>query len=153
MKRLIVLGSGAAPGVPSLSMGWGNCKPTNPYNIRTRTDMYVDYDGVKLLIDTSPDLRWHLIQNDIRYLDGVLYTHSHADHLHGIDDLREITRIRLDECLMKAGYDKHRNGVFDFSKCQNADCKSLDFYATKKTTSYIVKNFDYLIAGKKHKNN
>lgn len=93
MKQLTILGSGAAPGVPSLGRGWGACDPQNPKNRRLRTSAYLEYDGVRLLIDTSPDLRLQLLANDIRYLDGVLYTHAHADHVHGIDDIREINRI------------------------------------------------------------
>ena len=74
MKQLTILGSGAAPGVPSLGRGWGACDPQNPKNRRLRTSAYLEYDGVRLLIDTSPDLRLQLLANDIRYLDGVLYT-------------------------------------------------------------------------------
>lgn len=121
-NKVIFLGSGAAPGVPSLCMGYGWCNPNNPKNNRRRTSTYVEYEGVKLLIDTSPDLRLQLIDNDIHTLDGVLYTHTHADHLHGIDDLREINRA---------------------TRC------SLNFYATKKTLSTIKKRFAYLISNPK----
>ncbi len=90
---IITLGAGAAPGVPSLSCGWGDCNPQNPKNRRSRTSTYYKLGTTEILVDTSPDLRLQLINNQIRRLDGVLYTHSHADHLHGIDDLREINRI------------------------------------------------------------
>ena len=93
MNRLIILGSGAAPGVPSLSRGWGKCDSANPKNRRMRIGTYVEYEGLKLVIDTSPDLRVQLLNHNLRYLDFVLYTHTHADHLNGIDDLREINRI------------------------------------------------------------
>ena len=95
MLKVVYLGSGAAPGVPSLGAGWLYCNPDNPKNRRRRTSTYVEIDGVKILIDTSPDLRLELIDQNIRDLDAVLYTHMHADHLHGIDDLREINRINL----------------------------------------------------------
>lgn len=93
MSKIIILGCGAAPGVPSLSYGFGDCDPNNPKNIRLRSGTYLDIIGVNILIDTSPDLRMQLILSDIRKVDAVLYTHAHADHLHGIDDLREINRI------------------------------------------------------------
>ena len=103
MSKVIILGSGAAPGVPSLSCGWGDCNPNDSRNIRTRTDTYVEINDTKILIDTSPDIRQHLLDNNIKHLDAVLYTHAHADHLHGIDDLREITRIRLEEAYEENG--------------------------------------------------
>lgn len=117
--KVIILGAGAAPGVPSLSVGWGNCDPDNPKNQRTRTSTYVEIDGVRILIDTNPDLRGQLIRNNIRKLDAVLYTHAHADHVHGIDDLREINRI---------------------------SGKSLDIYAGSQTLQYIKNSFSYLIS-------
>lgn len=97
MKQLTILGSGAAPGVPSLGRGWGACDPQNPKNRRLRTSAYLEYDGVRLLIDTSPDLRLQLLANDIRYLDGVLYTHAHA----GLADvLAVIERINPEKAVI-----------------------------------------------------
>ena len=93
MYKVTILGSGAAPGVPAIAYGWGNCNPNNPKNVRTRTSVYIEHDQTKILIDTSPDLRMQMLANGIRELDAVLYTHPHADHLHGIDDLREINRL------------------------------------------------------------
>ena len=92
MSKLVILGSGAAPGVPSVSGGWGACNPTNPKNNRQRAGAYLTDGTTQILIDTSPDLKNQLIANNITVVDGVLYTHTHADHLHGIDDLRGITR-------------------------------------------------------------
>ena len=92
-NRVVILGSGAAPGVPSLSDGWGACDSYNIKNRRLRIGTYIEYKGLSILIDTSPDLRLQLLGEKITHLDGVLYTHSHADHLNGIDDLREINRI------------------------------------------------------------
>ncbi len=96
MSKVIILGAGAAPGVPCLSLGFGDCDPNNVKNIRLRVGTYMEISGVKFLIDTSPDLRMQLIKNNIYMIDGVFYTHVHADHLHGIDDLREINRLRGD---------------------------------------------------------
>lgn len=101
--KVIILGAGAAPGVPSLCMGWGNCNPENPRNRRIRTSTYVEINGVKFLIDTCPNLREQLVDNQIKALDAVLYSHAHADHLHGIDDLREINRISCDSLNIYAG--------------------------------------------------
>lgn len=92
MTKVVFLGAGAAPGVPSVSCGWGNCDPNNPKNIRRRTSTYYDINGVKILVDTSPDLRQQMLDNEIVAVDAVLYTHSHFDHVSGIDELREINR-------------------------------------------------------------
>ena len=93
MSKVIILGSGAAPGVPCLSQGYGDCDPHNPKNQRLRTGTYLEVSGIRFLIDTSPDIRQQLLQHNLRALDAVFYTHVHADHLHGIDDLREVNRI------------------------------------------------------------
>ncbi|TAL03687.1 MAG: MBL fold metallo-hydrolase [Rhodospirillaceae bacterium] len=91
--KITVLGCGAAPGVPSVSSGWGQCDPANPRNRRRRASILVEQDTSTLLIDTCPDLREQMLDVGVRRLDGVLYTHGHADHIHGIDELREINRI------------------------------------------------------------
>lgn len=93
MSKVVILGSGAAPGVPAIAKGFGRCNPNNPKNVRLRSGTYMELNGVKFLVDTSPDLRTQLLLNKIYSLDAVFYTHTHADHLHGIDDLREINRI------------------------------------------------------------
>ncbi len=90
--KVTVLGSGSSGGVPSVGIGWGACNPNNPKNRRMRPSVLVEVAGKILLIDTSPDLRAQLLGADITHLDGVLYTHAHADHLNGIDDLRGINR-------------------------------------------------------------
>lgn len=99
--RVTVLGSGGAGGVPMLSTGWGKCDPANPRNRRSRPSILVEVgaeeegqgvDYKRILIDTSPDLREQLLRADIRHLDAILFTHAHADHTHGIDDLREVNR-------------------------------------------------------------
>jgi len=90
--KITILGCGAAGGVPALGAGWGRCDPANPKNRRLRPSVLIQEQGKTLLVDTSPDLREQLLSADIRHLDAVLYSHAHADHLHGIDDLREINR-------------------------------------------------------------
>lgn len=87
--KLLVLGSGTSTGVPRIGDDWGECDPAEPKNRRTRVSIIVENDdGKRLLVDTSPDLRQQLLANRIAKVDGVLWTHDHADHCHGIDDLR-----------------------------------------------------------------
>ncbi len=145
MSKVIILGAGAAPGVPSLSCGWGNCNPENKKNIRTRTDTYVEINDTKFLIDTSPDIRQHLIDNKIRYIDAVLYTHAHADHLHGIDDLREITRIRLHDAYMEHGETAYHHGIYNFEGLDKIGDLSIQCYAAKETAKSIRRSFPYLV--------
>ncbi len=91
--RVTVLGSGGSAGVPVIGNQWGNCDPTNPKNHRTRPSVLVEQDGVAVLVDTSPDLRQQLLAADVQRLDAVVWSHQHADHAHGIDELREICRL------------------------------------------------------------
>lgn len=92
--RLIILGCGSSGGVPRLGPAWGECDPTEPKNRRRRCSVLVERKGkdgrTSVLIDTSPDLRDQLLSARVEALDGVLYTHDHADHTHGIDDLRMV---------------------------------------------------------------
>lgn len=92
--RLTILGCGSSGGVPRLGGQWGACDPDNPKNRRNRCSLLVERttaDGTTtVLIDTTPDMRHQLLATDTGRLDGVVYTHSHADHVHGIDDLRMI---------------------------------------------------------------
>ncbi|MBY0430637.1 MAG: MBL fold metallo-hydrolase, partial [Rhodospirillales bacterium] len=90
--KVTVLGSGAAGGVPMISRGWGKCAPDNPRNRRRRPSILVEEGRARILVDTGPDLREQLLEAGVSSLDAVLYTHGHADHLHGIDDLREVNR-------------------------------------------------------------
>jgi phosphoribosyl 1,2-cyclic phosphate phosphodiesterase len=92
--RFTILGCGSSGGVPRLGGHWGECDPTNPRNTRRRCSLLIEReseDGItRVLIDSSPDLRAQLLDAGIGALDAVVYTHSHADHVHGIDDLRMI---------------------------------------------------------------
>jgi phosphoribosyl 1,2-cyclic phosphate phosphodiesterase len=92
--KFTILGCGSSGGVPRPALGWGVCDPNNPKNRRRRTSLLVERreaGGVtQVLIDTSPDLREQLLDAEVDWLDGVLYTHEHADHTHGIDDLRAL---------------------------------------------------------------
>jgi phosphoribosyl 1,2-cyclic phosphate phosphodiesterase len=99
-----ILGSGSSGGVPRPGSGWGACDPSNPKNRRRRCSILVTRSGpggvTRVLVDTSPDLREQLLSAEVPALDGVLMTHDHADHTHGIDDLRALVlhmrrRIRV----------------------------------------------------------
>ena len=92
MMRTIILGSGGAAGVPAIASGWGLCDPANPKNRRLRPSILVETPNTRILVDTSPDLREQLLGQNVRSLDAIVYTHAHADHLHGIDDIREVNR-------------------------------------------------------------
>ncbi len=101
-----ILGCGSSTGVPRPAMGWGACDPNNPKNRRRRCSLLVERIGeggkTIVLVDTSPDLREQLIEADVEKLDGVLFTHDHADHSHGIDDVRPVAlhqRRRVDVYL------------------------------------------------------
>ncbi len=113
--KFTILGCGSSGGVPRPALGWGACDPTNPKNRRRRTSLLIERRtrsnpapqageaGVtRALVDTSPDLREQLLDAEVDRLDGVLYTHEHADHTHGIDDLRALSikqRQRIDVYL------------------------------------------------------
>lgn len=87
--KLLMLGSGTSTGVPRIGDDWGECDPSEPRNRRTRVSIMVqNAEGRRLLVDTSTDLRHQLLANGIDKVDGVFWTHDHADHCHGIDDLR-----------------------------------------------------------------
>jgi len=101
--RFTILGCGSSGGVPRLGGNWGDCDPKNPKNNRQRCSLLVQRinrnGSTQVLIDTSPDMRNQLLSVGVGSLDGVIYTHSHADHVHGLDDLRMIyfnMRNRID---------------------------------------------------------
>lgn len=119
--KLIVLGCGTSTGVPRIGNDWGDCDPREPRNRRSRVSIVVENSaGVRLLVDTSPDLRSQLLACDIRSVDAVFWTHDHADHCHGIDDLR----------VMRYG----RGGP-------------LPTYASEETVRRLRMRFGYVFAG------
>ncbi len=114
--RVTVLGCGPSWGVPRIGGEWGACDPTDSRNRRRRVSALVEVDGKVLLIDTSPDLREQLLSAGAQRIDAVLFTHAHADHLHGIDDLRSVN------WLMQ---------------------KAIPVYATAQTLAEIAARFGY----------
>lgn len=116
-----MLGSGTSTGVPRIGEEWGDCDPAEPRNRRTRVSIVVESaEGRRLLVDTSPDLRAQLLANGIAAVDAVFWTHDHADHCHGIDDLR----------VMRYG----RGGP-------------LPGYAAEETARRLRNRFSYVFAG------
>lgn len=101
--RFTILGCGSSGGVPRLGNVWGACDPKNPKNTRLRCSLLIERISAagttRVLVDASPDMRQQLLSAGIGELDAVIFTHEHADHTHGLDDLRMIVinmRERLD---------------------------------------------------------
>jgi len=90
--KVRILGCGTSTGVPKIGNDWGRCDPDEPRNRRTRSSILVESGGKRLLVDCGPDLRQQLLAADIGQIDAVLVTHDHADHCHGIDDLRPLAQ-------------------------------------------------------------
>ena len=108
-RALTILGCGSSGGVPRVAQGWGACDPANPRNRRRRCSVLVEQGAgeavTRVLVDTSPDLREQLLGADVRAIDAVLISHPHADHTHGIDDLRPLylaSRRRIDVFMDEA---------------------------------------------------
>jgi len=98
IMRFTVLGCGSSPGVPRIHGDWGACDPANEKNRRTRCSLLIEKIGANgtttVVVDTSPDFRQQMLMAKVRQLDAVLYTHPHADHIHGIDDLRQYALLQ-----------------------------------------------------------
>ena len=114
--KFTILGCGSSMGVPRPDGNFGNCNPNNKKNIRTRCSAIIQGKSLNILIDTSPDMRQQLIDNNIKNIDKVFFSHMHADQTHGINDLRVF-------------YLKNR--------------KPVDIYADLATKKYLKKSFSY----------
>src|SRR5205085_7746338 len=88
---LTVLGSGTSMGVPTIGCDCVVCHSSDPHDKRTRPSVMIEYGGHFVLIDTTPDFREQAIREGITRVDAVIYTHTHADHILGIDDLRPLS--------------------------------------------------------------
>ena len=92
--KVRILGCGTSTGVPRIGNDWGDCDPNEPRNRRTRSSILIESSGETLLVDCGPDLREQLLAAGRADIDRVIITHDHADHCHGIDDLRQIAQLR-----------------------------------------------------------
>jgi len=90
--KVTILGCGPSGGVPLIGNDWGACDPANPRNRRRRASILVQDRGATLLIDASPDMRLQLLDAGVGRLDAILFTHAHADHTHGVDEVRALNR-------------------------------------------------------------
>ena len=117
--KVTVLGCGPSGGVPLIGNDWGQCDPTNPRNRRRRASILVEEGTHVLLVDTSPDMRQQLLDAGVTRIDAVLYTHAHADHCHGIDEVRSLNRLTG---------------------------RSLPIYGSAKTLEEIRQRFRYIFA-------
>lgn len=91
--KVTILGCGPSGGVPLIGCQCAVCRSTDTRNQRSRSSVFIETQGVSILVDTSPDLRTQALRNGITRLDAVLFTHAHADHTHGIDDLRSFNYL------------------------------------------------------------
>jgi len=118
--RFTILGCGSSPGVPRPNGDWGRCDPDNVKNFRSRPAMAIERVEINgrttVIIDTGPDFRTQMIRAGVSHIDGIVYTHPHADHIHGIDDLRSFTQAR--------------GGL-------------IDIYADKPTMARLIEGFGY----------
>ena len=117
--KVTVLGCGGSGGVPLASGYWGACDPENPRNRRHRVSILVEEGPTTILVDTSPDFRQQALAVNLKKIDAVLYTHAHADHLNGIDDLRPFNRL-MD--------------------------RAIDIYGTVDTIEELKARFGYVVA-------
>jgi phosphoribosyl 1,2-cyclic phosphate phosphodiesterase len=115
--EIILLGCGSSLGVPRIDGYWGRAKKKNKKNHRMRCSLFIKYKDINILIDTSPDIRNQFLNNKIKKIDYVVYTHDHADQTHGINELRPF---------------------FWNNK------KKIPIYASKKTSNYLINSFKYL---------
>jgi phosphoribosyl 1,2-cyclic phosphate phosphodiesterase len=90
--KVRILGCGTSTGVPKIGNEWGQCDPAEPRNARLRTSILVESGGVRMLVDCGPDLRRQLLDAGVSQVDGVIVTHTHGDHCHGIDELRPVAQ-------------------------------------------------------------
>jgi len=119
--KVRILGCGTSTGVPRIGNDWGSCDPAEPRNRRRRVSILVSAGDTRILVDTSPDLRDQLLDANVGTVDAVIWTHEHADHAHGLDDLRQLF--------------------------QNAGAP-VPGYAGERTLASLTSRFDYVFEGK-----
>ena len=115
--RVTILGCGPSGGVPLIGNDWGDCDPWNPRNRRRRASILIQQGEARILVDASPDMRAQLLDAGVARLDAILFTHAHADHCHGIDEVRALNR---------------------------AMGQSLPIYASPRTMAELQQRFSYI---------
>ena len=100
--KVRILGCGTSSGVPRIGNDWGQCDSENPRNSRTRSSIVVSLGGYRILVDTGPDMRTQLLAAEISSINVAIWTHDHADHCHGLDDLRQLMHHRNQPVLAYA---------------------------------------------------
>jgi phosphoribosyl 1,2-cyclic phosphate phosphodiesterase len=122
--KIIVLGSGTSQGVPVIACDCEVCKSTDEKDKRLRVSIYIEVDGVKLLVDTGADFRQQMLRADVKAIDAVLYTHEHKDHTAGMDDLRSLS-FKME--------------------------KDMPIYAHERVMNQLKKEFEYIFVDKSKK--
>ncbi len=117
--KITFLGTGTSQGVPIIGCKCGVCTSSNPKDKRLRTSIMVEIDGLNLVVDTGPDFRYQMLRQDVCHLDGVLFTHSHKDHIAGLDDIRAFNYLQ---------------------KCD------MEIYATEDVQAALKREFEYIFA-------
>src|SRR6185295_15494772 len=92
--KVTVLGSGTSTGVPAIGCDCAVCRSSDPHDRRTRPSILVEVNGSSILVDTSTDLRMQALANNLRRVDAILFTHNHADHVFGLDDVRRYNQMQ-----------------------------------------------------------
>jgi len=122
--RVIVLGSGTSQGVPVIACNCNVCQSENPKDKRLRCSIYIEVEGVHLVVDTGPDFRAQMLRENIQHLDAVLFTHEHKDHLAGLDDIR----------------------AFNFKK----GGQPMNIFATEQVQQALKREFSYVFSDYKY---
>lgn len=122
--RVRVLGSGTSQGVPVIACNCVVCKSDNPKDKRCRCSIFIEVDGINLIVDTGPDFRYQILRENITDLDAVLFTHEHKDHVAGLDDIR----------------------AFNFKK----GGKPMDIFATEQVQAALKREFSYVFSDYKY---
>lgn len=117
--KITFLGTGTSQGVPIIGCKCSVCTSSNPKDKRLRTSIMVEIDGLNLVIDTGPDFRYQMLRQEVNHLDGVLFTHSHKDHIAGLDDIRAFNYLQ---------------------KCD------MEIYATEDVQAALKREFEYIFA-------
>ena len=169
--KITILGCGPSNGVPTVTGEWGACNPQNPKNTRSRPSILIQLEDINILVDTSPDFRNQAINAGITSLDAILFTHEHADHIMGIDDLRSIARNMgrqidvfasstvLNQLINKFGYlfENHNQNIHDLYRPIYRPYAIINRFKIKDTTvipfkqdhgiceswGYRIENFAY----------